>query len=255
MGDLLHTIPLAAVEGEGHATSFLGMIVYLIAVLAVIGWFISASRKGLTNRTFTTREANWAEQLYLFIENMCVSAIGPHGRKYIPLIMTLWLIIFVGNTFSLFFPYTPTADLGFNLGMALVAIGYVQWEGIKANGLVGHLTHFAGPKLGLAFIPLSILLFFIEIVSELMKNVSLSLRLFANIHGGHEAVSKMNEIGEGFFVPIGAFLLPLKVLTVIIQAMIFCLLTCVYIGLVTSHHGDAEGEDTHDHGHRDLAHA
>ena len=136
MGDLLNTLPIAAAEGEAHDPSVLGMIVYLIALLAVIGWFIAGTRKGFSNRTFSTKRANWAEQLYLFIENMCVSAIGPHGRKYIPMIMTLWLIIFIGNIFSLFFPYTPTADLGFNLGMALVSIAYVQWEGIKANGLV-----------------------------------------------------------------------------------------------------------------------
>ena len=169
------------------------------------------------------------------------------------MMMTFWLVIFIGNLFSLFFPFAPTADLGFNLGMALIAIGYVQYEGIKANGLVGHLTHFAGPKLGPAFILLSVLLFFIELISELMKNISLSLRLFANIHGGHEAVVQMNSIGENWLVPLGAFLLPLKVLTCVIQAMIFTLLTCVYLGLVTAHHDDTH--DEHGHGPADLAHA
>ena len=252
MSDLLNALPIAAAEG-GHEiqVSIWGLFLYVVAVLGVIAWLISKARRGFSNRTFTTRQANWAEQLYLFIENMCVSAIGTHGRKYIPMIMTFWLIIFVGNVFSLFFPFAPTASLGFNLGMALVSIGYVQWEGIKANGLVGHLTHFAGPKLGLAFIPLSVLLFFIELVSEVMKNVSLSLRVYANIHGGHEAVTNMNTVGEHYFIPVGAFLLPLKILTCLIQAMIFCLLTCVYIGLVTSHHDDAEGEDAHG----GLAHA
>jgi F-type H+-transporting ATPase subunit a len=250
MGDLLNTLPLAAVEGEGHPVTIWGLLIYLTAVFAVIAWFVAGARKGLSKRTFTTSQANWAEQLYLFIENMCVSAIGAHGRKYVPMITTFWLIIFVGNLFSLFAPYAPTADLGFNLGMALVSIGYVQWEGIKTNGLFGHLSHFAGPKLGLAFIPLSALLFCIELVSEIMKNISLSLRIFANIHGGHEAVLNMNKVGENVYIPIGAFLLPLKVLTCLIQAMIFCLLTCVYIGLVTSHHDDDHG---HDHG--DLAHA
>ena len=247
MGDLLTTLPIAAAEHEA-AISIWGLLLYVAATLAIIVWFVRGARKGLTSRTFTTKRANWAEQLYLFVENMCVSAIGPHGRKYIPMITTFWMIIFVGNVISLFFPFAPTASLGFNLGMAVVSIGYVQWEGIKANGLVGHLSHFAGPKLGLAFIPLSILLFVIELVSELMKNVSLSLRIFANIHGGHEAVTNMNAVGEHFYVPLGAFLLPLKILTCIIQAMIFCLLTCVYIGLVTSHHEDAEGEGSHGHG-------
>ena len=189
--------------------------------------------------------AQASEQLYLFIENMCVATIGSHGRKYMPMIMTFWLVIFFGNMLALFLPFSPTADLSFNLGMALISIGYVQWEGIKANGVFGHFSHFAGPKLGLAMIPITLMIFVIEIVSELMKNVSLSLRLYGNIHGGHQAVEAMNQVGSGAFIPLGAFLLPVKLLTVIVQAMIFTLLTCVYLSLVTSHHSD----DAHGHEH------
>ena len=89
--------------------------------------------------------------------------------------------------------------------------------------------------------PITIMIFVIEIVSEVMKNVSLSLRLFGNIHGGHEAVVAMNKLGESIYTPVGAFLLPVKILTCVVQALIFTLLTCVYLSLVT-HHED-------DHGH------
>ena len=79
------------------------------------------------------------------------------------------------------------------------------------------------------------LLFGIEIVSELMKNVSLSLRLFGNIDGGHQAVETLNGLTSAYLVPLGTFLMPIKLLTVVVQALIFCLLTCVYLGMVTSH--------------------
>jgi len=162
--------------------------------------------------------------------------------------MALWMIIFVSNIVSLFFPTAPTADLSFNLALALISIGYVQWEGMKANGVAGHFSHFAGPKLGGGLVLISLMIFVIELISEVMKNVSLSLRLFGNIEGGHQAVVAMNELGAGVYIPIGFFLLPVKLLTCVVQALIFTLLTCVYISLVTHHE-----EESHEHGHGELA--
>ncbi|MBL8047629.1 MAG: F0F1 ATP synthase subunit A [Chthonomonas sp.] len=236
---------LAAGGGEeGHkvTVNFIGTMVYFGLVLAVVFGLLSVARKGFRPGVFQGRLANWSEQLYLFIENLCVSIIGSHGRKYVPFIITFWLIIFISNLVALFFPTSPTALLSFNLGMAIISIFYVQWEGIKQNGFIGHFSHFAGPKLGGALVLISVMLFFIELVSETMKMVSLSLRLYGNIHGGHEAVHGMNQITSAF--PMGELLIPVKMLTVVVQALIFCLLTCVYISLVThephdEHHGEA----------------
>jgi F-type H+-transporting ATPase subunit a len=225
--------------------SFAGTAFYVLLVLVVIAFFVSLARKGFNGRIFKNKPAQIAEQLYLFIENMALGAIGPHGKKYIPMMISFWLVIFVSNLVALFFPVSPTTVLGFNLGLALVSIGYVQHEGVKANGLFGHVSHFAGPKLGLGLIPITLMLFCIEIFSEIMKNISLSIRIFANMSGGHRAVEAMNELGHGINVPFGEFLLPLKVLTCLVQAMIFTLLSCVYLGLVTHHddHGHEEGHD------------
>jgi F-type H+-transporting ATPase subunit a len=219
--------------------SMWGYAFYLILVLTVIAVFVSMARSGFNGRIFTKTSSRVAEQLYLFIENLVVGAVGPHGRKYIPMMVSFWLLIFVSNVVALFFPVSPTTILGFNLGMALVSIGYVQYEGIRANGLIGHVSHFAGPKLGLALLPITLMIFLIEVFSEIMKNISLSIRIFANMNGGHAAVESMNKLGESVYLPIGEFLLPLKVLTCLVQALIFTLLTCVYLGLVTHHdHGD-----------------
>lgn len=247
MGQFLHTgLTLFAAEEAGEP-SFAGFAFYLIIVLALLFGLIIWGKKGINNRVFKHWLTQCFEQLYLFIENMCRAIIGPHGGKYVPFIMTLWMVIFVGNVLALFTPYAPTADLGFNFGMAVMTIAYVQYEGVRANGLFGHVKHFAGPKLGLAMIPITILIFIIEIVSELMKNLSLSLRLFGNIHGGHLAVQSMNDLLEKYFVPIGMFLMPIKLLTCVVQAMIFTLLTCVYLSLVT-HHEEGHEEHHAEHG-------
>lgn len=244
----------AAAEGGHHEPTFFGLFAYIALVLLIIFVILTVAKKGLNTRFFQNKWTQRLEQLYLFLENMCVGIIGPHGFKYMPMIMTFWLVIFVSNVVALFMPTAPTAILSFNLGMALISIGYVQYEGMRANGVLGHFKHFAGPKLPLFMIPITLMILVIELVSEVMKNVSLSLRLFGNIHGGHEAVTAMNHLGESVYIPLGAFLLPIKVLTCLVQALIFTLLTCVYLSLVTSHdHGDEHHDEAHAHG--EVAHA
>ena len=248
---------LAAAEEGGHGASFWGLFIYFGLVLAIVVVALSLAKRSFGEKVFKSRPAQLVEQVYLFIESLCLNAIGPHGRKYVPMIMTFWLVIFVGNATALFMATSPTADLSFNFAMALMAVGYVQWEGIKANGVVGHIGHFAGPKLvdwaspkTIPFILITLLLFGIEIISELMKNVSLSLRLFGNIDGGHQAAETLNKLTSQYLVPLGAFLIPIKLLTVVVQALIFCLLTCVYLGMVTSH----AHEEEHGHGEPAPAH-
>jgi F-type H+-transporting ATPase subunit a len=250
MGQFFQTVPtlLAAEAGEHGPLTFFGLWVYVLLTLAVIFGFIAIAKKDFGSRVFHSWPAQWLEQVYLFIENMCVGTIGSHGRKYVPMIITFWLVIFTGNAIALFFPASPTADLSFNLAMALISVFYVQWEGMRSHGVYGHFKHFAGPKLAIYMLPITLMIFVIEIISELMKNVSLSLRLYGNIHGGHQAVEAMNSLGVHAFgldwlsIPLGAFLLPVKLLTVVVQAMIFTLLTCVYLSLVTGHE---EGEHEH----------
>ena len=217
---------------------FFTLTILLVVMFGLMAW----GKTGFSDRVFKKRITSCFEQLYLFIDNMCVGTVGPHGRKYVPMIMTFWMVIFTGNVLALFMPYSPTANLSFNVGMALISIFYVQFEGMRANGVLGHFKHFAGPKLAWPMIPITLMIFVIELISELMKNVSLSLRLYGNIHGGHAAVEAMNKLGSPLYLPLGEFLLPIKVLTCVVQAMIFTLLTCVYLSLVTHH---AEEEAAH----------
>lgn len=239
---LLAEIP----EPETHTALAVRTIFYIVLLLAIIFGLMSVAKQGLKERVFKSWITSCFEQIYLFIENLCINTIGAHGRKYVPMIMTLWMVIFFGNLLALCFPYSPTADLSFNLGMAILSIVYVQYEGIRMRGPIGHLTHFTGPKLTGAMVIISGMIFVVEIISELMKNLSLSLRLYGNIHGGHIAVEQMNKLGNGVYIPLGEFLMPIKLLTVVVQPLIFTLLTCVYLSLAT-HHDDDHDEHTPAH--------
>ncbi|AIE88114.1 F0F1 ATP synthase subunit A [Fimbriimonas ginsengisoli] len=253
MLDFLHigTSLLAAEEIQNEAPNhdLVRLWFYIILMLVIMFAVLANAKSGLKERVFRNPLTACAEQLFLFIENMCIGTIGSHGRKYLPMMMTFWLVIFIGNLMALLLPFSPTSSLSFNLGMALISIGYVQYEGIKANGFGRHISHFTGPKLTGAMVIVSAMIFVIEIISELMKNLSLSLRLYGNIHGGHVAVESMNKLGGGY-IPFGEFLLPIKLLTCLVQALIFTLLTCVYLSLVTHHeedHGPQADNAAHAH--------
>ncbi len=246
MGNFLtnveRTLPHFLAEEGGHTgPSFIGLSIYVGFLVIVMFGLMAAAKNGLKDRVFKSTLTSCFEQLYLYIENMCVGAMGQKGRKYIPIVISFWMIIFTANVIALFFPTSPTASLSFNLGMALVVVAYVQYEGIRTNGFIGHISHFAGPKLAWPLLPITLMIFIIEIISEMMKNLSLTLRLFGNIHGGHQAVEAMNKLGESFYIPFGSFLLPVKLLTCVVQALIFTVLTCVYLSLVT-HQDDGHAE-------------
>ena len=243
--DIFKYIPLASAEG-GHLVW--GIFAYSAIVFVCLGVLIYLARQGLGERVPKKIFTQLAEHLYHFVENMCLSIIGSHGRKYVPFIMTLWMLIFVGNLVGLIFPHTPNADWSLNLSMSIITIIYVQYEGIKAHGLFGHLRHFAGPKVPFPWILallFSVFMFSIEIVSEFMKMASLSLRLYSNIYGGHLVVDALNNmvVIGGVSVPLGLLvLLPLKFLAAIIQALVFTMLSCVYLSLVTG----SSDHDSHD---------
>ncbi len=220
--------------------------------MAIVLVFATMAKKGLTSRVYTYLPTRAAEHLYLFLEGMTVNVIGPQGKKYVPFLLAIWTFIFVGNIMGLLLPATPTADWSLNIAMAIITVVYVQYEGIKQNGLLGHIKHFSGPKLGGAMIVVSGLIFVVEIVSECMKLVSLSLRLYGNIEGGHIVRSSLDSIVAG--IPIGGVLLPIKFFTCIIQAFVWSILTCTYLSIATSHGHDDEHEESHsDHGHSALA--
>lgn len=185
----------------------------------------------------------------LAIRNMLADIIGPHGLKYFPVVATFAVLILVSNLLG-FFPLfkTPTASTSVTFALGISSFIYYNYIGIKENGLFGHLKHFAGPIWWIA--PL---IFLIEIIGNLVRPLSLGLRLFGNMFADEAVSENIANLFPGktnWIVPV--FLMPLGLFVALIQTFVFTLLSMVYISEVShaphGDHGDHEhaiNEDDH----------
>ncbi|MBX3280335.1 MAG: F0F1 ATP synthase subunit A [Acidobacteria bacterium] len=178
------------------------------------------------------------------IRGLLVEMVGPKGVKHFPIVATFATLILLSNlTGMLPDMVAPTASFNVTLALGLTSFLYYNYVGIKENGLLGHLKHFAGPMPAIA-----VLMFPIEIISNLARILSLSLRLFGNIYGEEQASGAIAGLVP-WLVP--ALLMPLGLLTSFLQTFIFIMLSMIYLGEV-SHHGDDHAEPGH--GHEAVAH-
>src|SRR5204863_8694960 len=116
------------------------------------------------------------------IQGLIDDVMGPQGRQYLPLIATLGLFILVGNLMSVIPGFaTPTANLNTTAACALIVFLTYHYIGVRKQGALTYLKHFMGP----VPLPLKPLMFVIEIISHLARPLSMSLRLFGNMTGGH----------------------------------------------------------------------
>ncbi len=142
---------------------------------------------------------------------------------------------------------SPNADLNMTLAMALITFFVVQIAGVKAHGVAGRIKHMAQPWW----------IFPLEVIQELARIISLSFRLFGNIFAGEVLLAVMFAMAAAIKVALIPVLFPviflfLEVLFGTIQALVFALLTLIYITLAASGHDDHAEE--HGHGH-EPAHA
>ncbi|WP_200762174.1 F0F1 ATP synthase subunit A [Nitrosophilus alvini] len=145
-----------------------------------------------------------------------------NAKKYLPLIATLGLFIFVSNIIGIIPGFeSPTGNINFTLTLALIVFVYYNYEGIKKNGFVHYFAHFAGPVKWLA--PL---MFPIEIVSHISRIISLSFRLFGNIKGDDLFLWVLLMLAP-WLVPLPAFAILLFM--AFLQTFIFMILTYVYL--------------------------
>jgi F-type H+-transporting ATPase subunit a len=209
------------------------------------------------------------EQILALLDDV----IGHGGRRYLPLIATLGLFILTSNLMGLI-PglIAPSGNLNTTAACAIIVFLTYHVIGVRKVGIVAYLKHFTGPLLGAELFPNRVmdfafkiflvpLFFVIEIFSHLARPLSLCLRLFGNMAGGHILLAVMflltlGMVGWSFSGSVGAlglglpgslllvsftswFLFPLKLLVAVLQAFIFCLLSMLYIaGAVeeTEHH-------------------
>ena len=168
-----------------------------------------------------------AETMNEFITNQSEEIIGHHSEKFTPFLVSLFLFILLMNLIGLIPTFeSPTLSPAVPFGCALVAFFYYNLHGIKKQGPVKFVAHFAGPVWWMAWI-----IFPIEIISTLARVMSLTIRLYANIFAG-------DMVTAAFFtlIPIGipVIFLGLHVAVSFLQAYIFVLLTTIYLGGVVA---------------------
>src|SRR5438093_12875985 len=203
------------------------------------------------------------------IQGMIDDVMGPQGRPYLPFIATLGLFILVANLMSLVPGLTgPTTNLNTTAACAIVVFFAYHAIGIKKQGAVTYIKHFMGPVVWLAPLMMPI-----EIISHLARPLSLTLRLFGNMVGGHILLAVifflmgLNGLigwalsGSAAGVVVGGisgliaiaftvgFLYPLKLLVSFLQAFIFVMLTMLYIAGAIEEADHGHGAEHHDAGH------
>jgi F-type H+-transporting ATPase subunit a len=174
----------------------------------------------------------------LAIRNLLLDNVGPHGLRYFPVIATFGLLILVSNLMGLV-PglMAPTAATSVTFALGISSFVYYNAIGIRENGLVGHLKHFAGP------IPwLAVLMFPIELISNFVRPLSLGIRLFGNLFGDEQILGTIGTLSpKGLLLPV--FVMPLSLFVAFMQTFIFVLLSIIYIGEVSHHHEEHHGAE------------
>jgi len=171
------------------------------------------------------------------IDDFVCGIIGPKGRAYVPFIGTLFVYILFMNLIGLVPMFkSSTASWSVTLALALCVFCYVQYAAVKELGLLGYIDHLLGRPRGIVafsvFIP--VMMFILHVVSELVRPISLSLRLRSNIWGDDMLLSFIAGFGlKG--LPLLIFNSFLAILASVVQAVVFCLLTTIYFTLVLSH--------------------
>lgn len=234
-----------------------------VAMLILIAVAFMASRR---MATVPSGAQNFMEMVLDQFNQLLDEVVGPEGRRYLPLIGTLGLFILLSNLMGLVPGLAaPTANLNTTVACALIVFFTYHWVGVQKQGLVPYLKHFAGPVPAV----LKPLMFVIEVISHLARPLSLSLRLFGNMVGGHILLAIFAFMmgldgmlgwalsGSLGGVLVGApatlvtmafvigFLLPLKILVSVLQAFIFCMLTMLYIAGALQEAEHAEHAEHH----------
>ena len=235
------TIDMAFTNSTLAMTLAAGLIVLFMAI-------VTASPQVVPGRLQVIGEG-----VFSYIDNLAVGIIGHEGRKFFPFVFTIFLFVLVMNFLGLFLVFTATSQLAVTATLAAITILLVLVVGFVRNG-AGMYKLFV--PAGVPWYML-ILVTPIEFISFLLRPVTLALRLFGNMLGGHVAmkvfagfVVSLIALGMGGGVALLGFpaaalalsgvvaLTALEFLVAFLQAFVFAVLACVYLNDVVNlgHH-------------------
>jgi F-type H+-transporting ATPase subunit a len=200
-------------------------------IIVVLAWLIRRRLQNLDRAVIPESRLSlrtFFEFLLGFFYDLAKSVMGPErAKRYYPLIGTSAVFVFFSNVMALI-PGMPiaTSSLNITLGCAVVVFLVFNVYGLTVHGSA-YLKHLAGPVWYMA-----ILVFPIEVISLCVRPVTLSVRLMLNMSVDHLILG----IVMGLFavlVPIPVQLL--SIVIVVVQTLVFVLLTTIYVGLATAH--------------------
>jgi len=219
-------------------TMWIVMAVVLVAVILMV--------RG--SRLVPRGRQNIIETVYEMMRDFGVGIAGPASLPYIPIFVGSFLLILFDNWVGLVPPVgkveflrAPSSDVNITIGMALVAFVIFEVEGFRKLGVGGYLGKFFPFyefKHGIGAGIIALFVGLIELMLEFVKPVTLSMRLFGNIYGGEVALGVMTTLTV-LFIPVA--LIGLELMLNAIQALIFSVLTLIFITLAIESHHEEEG--------------
>jgi F-type H+-transporting ATPase subunit a len=255
----LETEPLAAPKlfNIGPLSVTNAMLFMVLTAAVTIAVLYSAAK--LSQLYPRSRFAYYVELLMDALWETAAGAFGSRetALKYLPLLATLFTFILVGNlsgsgllpgvgtitanngheTTALLRPFTT--DLNATLAMAIFTIGLVQFTAIRELGIRGHLRHYFASPL---YNPMNLFIGLNEVFGELLRIVTLSMRLFGVIYAGEVLISAVGQIAGNFGWLATVPTVLLEIFFSIIQAYVFMMLSATYLSVAIS-----GGEDHKEH--------
>lgn len=246
--------------------AFLGLEALVFSAIGVLFVTILVMKAMRRPKLIPTPLQNLIEVYVEGLHKFFAGIIGDkHVDRFFPYLASLFTFILVNNMMGLVpFLKPSTSMIQTTAALAILTFVYVQYVGLTENGIGGWLYHLAGSPKGAIMWAMSPLFFVLHVIGEFAKPLSLALRLFGNVLG--------KDILLGAFVVIGLtimykfmgqatwFGLPLQLpffflglLLGLIQALVFALLSSIYILLMLPH-DDHEHEHAHEGEHHAEAH-
>lgn len=218
----------------------------LAATLIILFYAVAARGAVVPGRLQTV-----GEMLYGLVDGLTSSMIGHEGKKFFPFVFTLFAFILVMNMQGMFLVFTATSQLAVTATLALLTILTVVIVGFARNGL-GFFKLFCPSGVPVGILPFLVV---IEVISFLVRPITLALRLFGNMIGGHVVL----KIFAGFVISLAGLaasgglgflgipgaavafgsvvaLTALEFVVSFLQAFVFAALTCVYLNDVVNLH-------------------
>mgnify|MGYP003332822053 FL=1 len=224
--------------------SITGSIIMSWAVMAAVILALAVAARGL--KEIPGKVQNALEFAIEGLSGFAMGIGGPGAKPFITFFLACFLFIAVSNWSGLIPGVgrihalrAPTSDVNVTVGLALVAFAYFHYQGVRALGIGGYLGKFFTLKGGPIGLFVGVLEFFLEIV----KPITLAMRLFGNIYGGELALTVMTTITLAF-IPMALY--GLELFVGLMQGIIFSVLVLVFTMLAMEGHHDEGHEEHHE---------